>query len=180
MDILNMLPRRFYNVGTSEILLANLTANVNIDDKTKNQTQLFLDYKIKTGETARDISSRLYDDQNFYWTIYMVNGILNEVDDWPLVDFEKKIRTKYTETQLNTIVGYSDIDRNLTDLQGVRFLNNLGDTIPTDNDLIIQFNLKPVTQYDMLFMEQDKKRNIRLIDPDFVEQFSEAVREALK
>lgn len=181
MDILNMLPRRYYGVNNAQILLTNLSANVNISEQTKTQTQLFLDYRIESNESARSISERLYGDASFYWTIFVVNGIVNVVEDYPRVNFEDYVRTIYTPDQLSEIIGYSDVDRNLTDIQAVRFLNGLEDSVNvTDQDIITMFNLKPITMYEVLEMEENKKRNIKLIDPDYIEQFSDAIYEALK
>lgn len=181
MDILNMLPRRFYGVNNAQILLTNLSANVNISEQTKTQTQLFLDYRIESNESARSISERLYGDASFYWTIYVVNDIVNVVEDYPRVNFEDYIQTIYTPDQLSEIIGYSDVDRNLTDIQAVRFLNGLEDNVDiTDQDIIVLYNLKPIIRYEVLEMAENKKRNIKLIDPDYVEQFSDVIYEALK
>lgn len=179
-DIATMIPRRFYTIDGVERLVTNLTANVNISSETQRSVSLFLDYTVKPRETARTICSRLYEDPDLYWTIYLVNGITNSIEEWPRLDFDAWKRQRYTEAELSEVKTYSDVDRNSVDLLGIRSLYGFDDTTPTDAEIVNTFNLKPVTLDDMLDMEEEKKRRIRLIDPDYIDDFVEVVREALK
>lgn len=178
-DILNLIPRRFYQFDQLNLLVSNLTANVNVSDRTQRQTTLFLDYRVKSRETARQICTRLYEDDTLYWTVYLVNGITNEVEGWPRRDLDDWLNQRYTAEQLAEVVRYADIDRNSVDLFGLRHLHGLDDAIPSDEELIAQFNLTPITRAELYRMEDDKKRSIRLVDPDYIEEFVGAVRGAL-
>lgn len=179
-DLLRMVPRRYYSVEGREVLLTNFTANVNISEVTKEQTALFIDYRVKGNETAMDIAERLYENQDYYWTIYLVNGMIDFVEDWPRRNFDKYIQTLFEPEELSEIIGYADADRNLVDLLGIRHQYGYDDITPSDDILIQRFNLSPITRLDILQMEDSKKRDIRLIDPDFIDQFVDSVREALK
>lgn len=179
-DIATMIPRRFYSVDGVERLVTNLTANVNINTETQRSVSLFMDYTVKPRESARAICSRLYEDPDLYWTIYLVNGITNSVEEWPRVGFEDWKRQRYTDEELAEVVRYADVDRNSVDLMGLRMLHGYDDSTPTDAELINTFNLKAVTLNDLLEMEEERKRRIRLIDPDYIDDFVEVVREALK
>lgn len=180
MDLLRMIPRRYYSVEGRQLLLTNFTANVNISQTTKEQTALFIDYRIRGNESAMDISQRLYENKDYYWTIYLVNGMIDIVEDWPRRDFRDYIQSIYSQDQLNELVGYADYDRNLVDLLGIRFQNGYEDQTPTDEILIEQFSLSPIYRLDILEMEENKKRDIRLIDPDFIDQFVDTVQGALR
>lgn len=178
MDILNMLPLRYYNVEGVEYLLRNLTANINVSEKTKLQTQLFLDYRLQPNETARSISGKLYDDPNLYWTIYLINNITNIVEDWPRKDFEDWLEYTFTREQLEEVVSYADSERNSVDITGIRYQYSIDDLV-TDSQIILDYNLTPITREDFLRMEQEQKRNIRLLDPDYIDAFVETVKSEL-
>ena len=179
MNLLRMIPRRFYQVEGREVLLMNFMANFNISEATRTQTNFFIDYRLKPGETARQISERLYEDPELFWTIYITNNITNDVEQWPRADFESWLDTRYTAEQLSEIVGYADPDRNMVDIEGIRFSQGYTDTTPSDSVVIQTFNLTPISRKQLLAMEEEAKRDIRLVDPDYIDRFVEVIRQEL-
>jgi hypothetical protein len=182
MDILKMLPRRYYNIDGVEYLVTNIAANVNISTATKLQKSLFLDYQIRDEETPRDIAERLYDDHNLYWTILVINDMTNVVNDWPLsyTTLYERAQREYTDAELNAVVAYADPDGNQVDIGGIRFNQGYDDVTPTDAEIVNLFTLTPITQLELLEMQNEVKRKIKLVDPDLIEDFVSAFREALK
>lgn len=182
MDILNMLPRRFYEIDGVEYLVTNITANVNISSSTKITKSLFLDYEIIGEETPRDIAGRLYENRDLYWTILVVNDMVNIVEDWPkpynkLYEIASR---EFFEGELEEVVAYADTEGNQVDLVGLRFTNGHSDTVPSDQELIGIYSLTPVTRFDLFEMQNEMKRKIKLVDPDLIDDFVSAFRVALK
>ncbi len=179
-DILRMLPQRYYTIGGRQYLMSNLTSNVNISEMTKRSAGFFIDYRVRPNETARQIADRLYEDDDFYWTIYFVNNIINVDEDWPRRNLADWMSQRHTEAELAEVIRYADVDRNTVDLRGLRFQHGFTEATHPDATMISVFNLTPITLRELYIMEDDKKRNIKLIDPDFIEDFSDAVQEALR
>ena len=61
-------------------------------------------YIIKDGEWAEDVAYKLYGDPKLYWTILLVNNILDPYNDWflPAEVLEESTKVKYGENELNT------------------------------------------------------------------------------
>ena len=181
MDILNMLPRKEYNIQGVDYILTNLSANVNISTKTSQSLSLYVDHQIADGQSARDISTLLYENDSYYWTIFVVNGITNSVNDWPKPENEiyQQLVAEYGYEGVDTIVTYADPSGNQIDIEGLRFQESIEDTV-SDAAIISIYNLVPVTRFEIEKMKNDMKRQIKLIDPDYISEFIIRYREALK
>lgn len=181
MDILNMLGRKEYSIQGVEYILTNLTANVNISDKTSRSLTLFLDHNIQDGQSARDIARDLYENEDYYWTIYVINKMTNSVDDWPVSDADiyNRIVAEKGFEGVDAVYTYADSGGNQTDLYAVRFQNNIADAV-TDSSIVSSYNMTPVSRFEFDKMKNNAKRQIRLIDPDFIAEFVLRYREALK
>lgn len=182
MELLKLLPRRYYTLDGVTYLVTNLSATVNVSPTVLETDALFLKYVIKDGETARDLAERLYENRDLYWTIFILNGLTNTVDDWPMHSghlYEQGLRI-WGYDGIDEVVSYADDSGNLIDLPGVRFQNNLADDTPDDQTLITTYNLTPVTRYDLMELENEKKRQIRMLDPKYMDQFLASVRKELQ
>lgn len=182
MELLKLLPRRYYELDGVTYLVTNLSATFNAPQNVKSNNALFLKYVIKDGETARDLAERLYDNRDLYWTIYVLNDMTNSVNDWPMSSgdlYEQTLRTWGYEG-VDEIVGYADDSGNIVDLAGVRFQYGLADDSPDDQTVITTYNLTPISRYDLVEMENEKKRNIKMLDPRYIDQFVASVRKELQ
>lgn len=181
MDILNMLPRTEYSIQGVDYILTNLSANVNISTKTSKSLSLFIDHQILDGQSARDISSLLYENDTYYWTIFVVNGMTNSVNDWPKSENEiyKQIVAEYGYDDVDTVIAYADPSGNQVDIVGLRFQESIEDVV-SDSSIISIYNLIPVTRFEIEKMKNDLKRQVKLIDPDYISEFIIRYREALK
>ena len=66
------------------------------DDIYKEDT-LYTTYYVMDGERPDQISYKEYGDEQFYWVILQINGIIDYNNEWPLssVELEKYILSKY-------------------------------------------------------------------------------------
>lgn len=181
MDILKLIPNQVYDIDGEKHILTNLSATVIISKTTRENSILFLDYEIVDGETPRTLADRIYDDGSLYWVILMINGMTNSVEDWPKTNNELYdwAGRAFTESQLYDEVVYVDASGNITDIEGVKFLNGQMQSGITDEEVIRNNQLEPLTRMDYLVLENDSKRSIKIIDPDYVQQFVSSVRSAI-
>jgi len=179
MDILTMLPTRWIEIDGVEYSVTNVTAVINLSKTMLASKSLFLTYTIRDYETPRDIASRLYDDGSLYWAIIMVNEITNIVRDWPKSNEQiyENLVNEYGYEGVDELVAYVDPNGNIVDLNGIRRQYQLGSS--SDNELVEKFELSTVTRLEIAEIENEAKRNIRVIDPSYILEFQTTVRQAL-
>ena len=141
---------------------------------------MFFDtYDVKEGETPEIIADKLYDDPQLHWIILMVNNIVDRYHGWPMSgnQFLDYVNEKYLD---------SEGDPNPSGVHHYEIEQSSGDTtvkinIGTDNT--DYSSATPITNYEYEEEEQNKKRQIRLLDPkfvnDFVDEFKELMQESI-
>lgn len=80
-----------------------VTKNIFRDFYTDNSgyaTDLFVEFSIKDGARADQISESVYGDANYDWVILLTNHVKNYYQDWPLTqsEFENYVYEKYGDT----------------------------------------------------------------------------------
>ena len=126
--------------------VTNLLRRVGMRTKLKTNTLLYDTYSVKEGETPEMIAHKLYGDPELHWIILLINEVTDRYHQWPmsLPQFQEYLVDKYDNPD------------------GIVF-NEVDDDGYT--------GLTPITNREYEENEQDKKRQIRLVDPSFVEQF---------
>lgn len=102
-------------------------------------------YQITDGQALEDISYELYDDPVYFWTIIIINNILDPIFDLPLPEesIQEIARDQSTTNGVLDIAEYS-------------------------------------TNYDTMTAENDAKRNIKVIKPDYLSAFlTEMIRQSV-
>ena len=155
-----------YKVMTDILSRVKLTANI------KENLLEFDYYNVKDGETPEMIAHKYYGDINLHWTILVANNIVDYYEDWPMSvqRFEEFVKEKYdnpggihhyeiTQTSGDTNVTI-DVGMNTTEYPSATAISNY--------------------QYEDKL--QEKKRQIRLIGSqyvdDFVKEFERKMNEA--
>lgn len=67
-----------YTIDNYSIDVTNLFVNVDISDINEK----YLSRYILSGETPHFVSLKLYDTSEYYWTILLLNGVVNPFEDW--------------------------------------------------------------------------------------------------
>ena len=159
--------------------VTNLLRRVAIRSKVKTNVMFFDTYDVKEGETPEIIADKLYDDPQLHWIILMVNNIVDRYHGWPMSgnQFLDYVNEKYLD---------SEGDPNPSGVHHYEIEQSSGDTtvkinIGTDNT--DYSSATPITNYEYEEEEQNKKRQIRLLDPkfvnDFVDEFKELMQESI-
>ena len=143
--------------------VTNLLRRVGMRTKLKTNTFLYDTYNVKEGETPEMIAHKLYGDSQLHWIILLVNEITDRYHQWPMsgMQFLDYLNDKYS---------------NPDGIHHYETTQTSGDTkvkieVENDVDEDAYTGLTPITNREYEENEQDKRRQIRLVDPSFVEQF---------
>ena len=141
--------------------VTNLLRRVALRAKVKSNALVFDTYNVKEGETPESIADKLYDDPKLHWIIMIVNDISDRYHGWPMTtpQFLDYINEKYTD--VNATHHY-EIEQSSGD-------STVKINIGSDNTDYPAATI--ITNYEYEESEQDKRRQIRLLDPRFVQDF---------
>lgn len=157
------------------INMPDLTKFAAIPDYIKNDPTYFLVYKIKDGERLDQISRRIYGQEDRLWIIMLMNDMWNISDKWPLnpTELDLSISLKYPFYSPNDIHHYEDQFGNIVDPYAGAILSKM------DLDLYVSVsNLIPVTILDYETKLNDAKRNIKILDPSYIDRLENAMDDA--
>tara|TARA_A100001015_G_C14858546_1_gene659396 strand:- start:348 stop:881 length:534 start_codon:yes stop_codon:yes gene_type:complete len=143
--------------------VTNLLRRVGLRTKLKSNTLLYDTYDVKEGETPEMIAHKLYGDPELHWIILLVNEITDRYHQWPMsgMQFLDYLNDKYTNP--DGIHHYESTQISGDTKVKIEVFNEVDDDAYT--------GLTPITNREYEENEQDKRRQIRLVDPSFVEQF---------
>ena len=148
----------------------NLLRRVGIRAKVKLNTLIYDTYDVKNGETPESIAHKLYDDAELHWVILLVNDITDRYHDWPMTEaqFLQYLNDKYSNP---SATHHYEISQSSGD-------TSIKINIGTDNTDYP--TATAITNYEHEQEEQDKKRKIRLLDPNYIEDFVEEFKSLMK
>ena len=147
-------------------LITDIVRRVNLKSNVKANTLVFDEYFVRDGEQPDIVAAKYYDDPELHWVIITVNNITSRYD-WPLdqVALSQFVNDKYSNPN-----GTHHHEINATS----------GDTA---TKLIVSSDTSgatAVTNYEYEERENDKKRNIRMLDRSYVTQFVEEFRKLIQ
>ena len=137
---------------------------------------LYSTYDVPSGETPETTSFKHFGTTDYHWIILLTNNITDRYYGWPLSeqDFEAYVTSKYDNP--SAVHHYEK-----TQSSGSQTSNG-----PFDYSHKIEVNstevgAEAVSNYEYERRLQDEKRNIKLLDPNylplFLEEFEKLVRE---
>ena len=151
---------------TSEI--KDITTRVKVKQWVRDKASLFAKFNVEDGMTPDQAAYYLYNDTEYHWVVLLFNEITNTYYGWPLSrkDFDAFIENKYTNPQG---VHHYEITQSSGD-QSIKI--NVMSTVP---------GATAVSNLEYEGAIQDKKKQIRVLKPEylnqFVREFSDLVRE---
>ena len=152
--------------------VTNLLRRVGMRTKLKTNTFLYDTYSVKEGETPEMIAHKLYGDSELHWIVLLVNEITDRYHQWPMsgMQFLDYINDKYS---------------NPDGIHHYETTQTSGDTkikieVENDVDEDAYTGLTLITNREYEQNEQDKKRKVRLVDPNFIGQFVDEFEKLMK
>ena len=141
--------------------VTNLLKRVAIRSKVRVNTMLYDTYDVKEGETPEILADKLYEDAELHWVILLVNNITDVYHQWPknTNQFIAYINDKYSNVDATHHYEISQVSGDTT----------IKVDIGTDNTGHSGASVVTNAEYEESL--EDKKRKIRLLDPEYVEDF---------
>jgi len=143
--------------------VTNLLRRVGLRAKLKSNTALFDTYSVKEGETPEMIAHKLYGDSELHWIVLLINEITDRYHQWPMsfIQFNQYLNDKYSNPDG---IHHYEIPQSSGDTKvKIEIFNEVDEDAYT--------GLTPITNREYEESEQDRKREIRLLDPKYVDQF---------
>ena len=142
-------------------MVTNLLKRVGVRAKVKANVSVFDTYDLKEGETPEMIADKLYDDPELHWVVLLMNDITDRYHQWPL---------NYNQFLAHINDKYDNIDAT----HHYEIAQTSGDTtikinIGTDNT--DHAGATAITNYEYEVAQEDQKRKIRLLDPEYIDAF---------
>ena len=152
-------------------LVPDIFRRVKTRNKIKNNIALLDAYDVADGERPEHVAYKIYGDTDFFWVVCMINNIENVYYDWPLsnLEFENYMKDKYDNA--NGIHHYEKTQSSGPQIGGG----------PEDYSHKIECNSTdsgagPVTNFEYEMRIQDKKRQIKLLQPNYLNTFIDEFR----
>ena len=177
MTYFNYFPLMAYDIKGDKNykLVTELIKRVKVRNAIKDGLVVFDKYDVKYGENPEDIAFKYYDDAELHWVVLLVNNIVDRYYEWPLTDpqFQLFLTDKYGAGSEDSIHHYE-------------LAQTSGPTSSSDDSHMLEVNsdtdnATPITNREYEEREQNKLRQIRLLDrryvSQFVEEFERLIRE---
>ena len=166
------MPKILYDSkGNGEVkVVTNLLKRVAVRTKIKTNALILDTYNVKNGETPESIADKLYDDPELHWVVLMINDITDRYHQWPMYEqqFNTYVNEKYSDPDG---VHHYEISQTSGDTSVKVEVYNNSALFSGDTDFYSGASIITNRQYEE--REQDKKRQIKLLDPAFLDQFVE-------
>jgi len=165
----NRFPLMAYDIkGTSVYkLVPDILRRVKLRSGIRSGMFLFDNYDVKEGEKPEDIASKWFGDPQLHWVILMTNNITDRYYQWPLTQpqFQEHLEDKYGVGNIDSTHHY-EIDQ------------TSGPSTSRDNSHTIEVNsdadgATAITNREYEQREQDKLRQIRLLNKQYLNAFVE-------
>lgn len=161
-----------YVIDGLEYDITNLLVTVNTSDINNN----FIRNYILSGESAQEVSFKLYGSSYYYWTLYLLNNVVNPFEDWYMSPSQLREYVYYKYSNPDSphdyyyIGSHEPLNNKLTNDMQYLYDNKL----PLPHD--ISFN----SNFDYEAKLNDTKKTIRAIKPDMILEFINIYHERLQ
>ena len=165
-------------VGNGEFKdVKNLLRRVAIRAKVKTNALLYDTYDVREGESPESIADKMYDDPELHWIVLLVNDITDRYHQWPMnfSQFNQYIADKYDN--IDGTHHYEVAQSSGSSTTKIEVYNNSA-LYSGDNDYY--GTSTAITNREYEETQQDIKRKIRLLDPRYVQQFTEEYETLMK
>jgi hypothetical protein len=174
MPYFNEFPVINYNLSgvngnTKEI--TDIWRRVKVRSKIANNVALFDKFDVPEGDSPETVAYKVYGDAEYFWVVTLMNNIVNRYYDWPLDEysFQQYVEDKYANP--DAIHHYE-----ITQSSG----KQTGDG-PADYTHKVECNAtepgaQSVSNIEYERRLQDKKRQIKLLQPNYLNNFIDEFR----
>jgi hypothetical protein len=144
--------------GNINVIMTDLFRRMGVGGRFNDVSVVLLPYLVKDGETPPMVANAFYGNPFYHWVVLHVNEIVNVNTEWPIPN--------------NSVS--SLVDEKIS--QGIYTgRNDVHHWVDATNGYTVDYsitnpNLYSVSNYEYEEQLNDKKRNIRILDPKFLAQ----------
>lgn len=180
------LPTIFYNIEKTKpsrfSRATNLTTRSKLRESIRKNIVAYYPYQIQDGDRPDIIAEKYYGSVNYTWLVLMANDIVDPYYGWPLfgVNFQRHVKDRYGSiaTAQSTVHHYEQILRTevAKTADTPRILERTVVVDATTYNDLASDSRRSITQYDFEVIENEKKRNIVLIEDIYAKQILDESR----
>lgn len=167
MSYFSFFEKGYYDIdgtGNSK-LVTDLMTRVKVREKIINEVTLYDSYDVISGEKPEDVAFKHFGSANLHWVILLTNNVTDRYYGWPLSeqDFERYVKDKYT---------------NPDGIHHYEKVQSSGPQTSSDFSHLVEVNSTTpgalsVSNREYEAREQDKKRQIKLLNANYLTAFLE-------
>ena len=169
------------NSSSDYVKVKNFFRRVKLRNGIYNVATIFVKYQIQEGARPETVAEELYGDPELDWVVIISGGITSIRNDWPLSDRDiyRYSEQKYGEN-LNSIKHY--ITKEVRDsedrliLPAGKVVNSSFTINNPDNKGSFLNPVTAITNYEYEVEKNNKKRQIYLLKPTYLQQFINDMR----
>ena len=202
----NYFPKTFYklNQNSNDVdAVTNITARFGFEQAFKNNSAVYYEYDVQDSDTPEIIANKFYGSPERHWAVLMINDIVDPQFDWPLdqrtiisyidekysanasvgqsgttwaqanIHSYYKVETRTTNSTGTELQSKLEIDAN-TYANVAATTSNL--TLDDGNSITITTTKETKSYYDYEVEENEAKRTIKLLKPEFVSSIEEEIK----
>jgi hypothetical protein len=204
----NYFPKTVYTLNSLDVeTVTNITSRFGFEQSFKDNSAVYYEYDIQDGDTPEIIASKFYDSPEQHWAVLMINNIVDPQFDWPLdqrtiisyinekysanasvgqsgttwaqanIHSYYKVETRISNSTEAQLQSKLQIDAN-TYANVAATTSNL--TLDDGNSITITTTKETKSYYDYEIEENEAKRTIKLLKPEFVSSIEEELRNVFK
>lgn len=159
MSYFEKFPLYQYDISDTQerTLITDILRRVNLKGNARANTLVFDQYVVQDGDQPDMVAHKYYGDSELHWIIVTVNNITSRYD-WPL---DQVALSQYVNDKYSNPDGIHHYEINATSGDTTKKLEVASDTDGATS----------ITNYEYEERENDNKRQIRLLDRFYVQQF---------
>ena len=200
----NYFPKTVYTLNSLDVeTVTNITSRFGFEQSFKDNSAVYYEYDIQDGDTPEIIASKFYDSPEQHWAVLMINNIVDPQFDWPLdqrtiisyinekysanasvgqsgttwaqanIHSYYKVETRISNSTEAQLQSKLQIDAN-TYANVAATTTNL--TLDDGNSITITTTKETKSYYDYEVEENEAKRTIKLLKPEFVSSIEEEIK----
>ena len=168
------IEKGFYDLkgdGNPKIVV-DLMTRVKVREKVIHEMSLYDKYDVPSGERPEDTAFKHFGDSEYHWIILLTNNITDRYYGWPLSeqDFESFVKDKYANPDA---------------IHHYELAQTSGPTSSSDESHMLEVNsdtdnATAITNREYEEREQNKLRQIRVLDRRYLNQFVEEFERLIK
>lgn len=202
----NYFPKTFYklNENSNDVdVVTNITSRFGFEQSFKDNSAVYYEYNIQDSDTPEIIANKFYGSPERHWAVLMINNIVDPQFDWPL-DQRTIISYMNEKYSANASVGQSGTAWAQSNIHSyykveTRTSNSTGSELQTKlqidantyanvaatttnltlddgNSITITTSKETKSYYDYEIEQNEAKRTIKLLKPEFVSSIEEEIK----